>query len=169
MNINTDNSTDQRAWQHSGMLAVNFCGIDWIPLLDRLAALDDDRIGQLTEAAARLREADRAAAESIGVCRASVERFGAVNDEYRIHLEDSEAMLAVHGYLPPLPRSAPRHRRAPGAGGPPQRPERPHRPPARSASRPRPRQLRPIHAGAALRRGPCVPFNRHESRPTHAS
>lgn len=101
MNINTDNSTDRRAWQHAGMLAVNFCGSDWTPLLDRLAALDDDRIGQLTEAAARLREADRAAAESIGVCRASVERFGAVNDEYRIHLEDSEAMLAVHGYLHP--------------------------------------------------------------------
>lgn len=101
MNTNTDNSTDQPAWQHAGLLAVNFCGSDWTPLLGRLEVLDGDRIPQLTEAAARLRETDTAATASIGVCRSSVERYGAVSDEYQAQLDDAEAMLAVHGYLHP--------------------------------------------------------------------
>lgn len=99
--MSTNTTTQLTEWQHAGRMAATICERDWDTILERLPALDGYLDGQLTAAAARLREADTAAVAASGYSRAAQDTFESPSDEHRRQLEDAEEMLAVCGYLHP--------------------------------------------------------------------
>jgi hypothetical protein len=97
----TTDTTGLTEWQHAARIAATICEADWDALQRRLPAVDGYLPGQLTAAAARLRDADTAADEAIGYSRAAQDTFGSLSDEHRRQLEDVEETLAVCGYVHP--------------------------------------------------------------------